>query len=301
MGLTAYPNGVSSFGMPILGASGAMTTGNIFFVDSGGTGRADDASSGKSPANPFVTLDFAIGQCTANNGDIIFLMPGHAENIGASDVVMDVAGVSVLGLGHGNDRPTFTLDNAGSSIVMGALTASTRLSNVILSPGAASIVRAINLNGSACEVDNVEFTTHATNEFLVLIGCQGNNCIIRDCVLNSLDGAGAATGIELNGCDRVLVTRNIIQGDFSTGAIENATASALQATITHNIITNQSTSGTITMLATATGTLAHNALSNRTTGLGTDVFVPGDCLCVENYYVNDEDEANVIIPTTPST
>ncbi len=299
MGLTAYPNGVSSFGMPILGASGAMTTGNIFFVDSGGTGRADDASSGKSPTNPFATLDFAIGQCTANNGDIIFVMPGHAENITATDVVMDVAGVSVLGLGHGNDRPTFTLDNAGSRFDMSA--DSTRISNVILSPGAGSIVVAIQMSGNALEVDNVETTVHATNEFSLIILVSGDNCIIRDCVINNLDGASSATGIRLNGSDRVLITRNIIQGDFSVGALENVSGAALQATITHNIITNQSTSGTITMIATATGTIAHNALSNRTTGLGTDVFVPGDCLCVENYYVNDEDEANVILPTTPST
>ncbi len=299
MGLTPYPDGLSSFGMPILGSGGVMTTGNVFFVDSGAGLRSDDANAGKDPTTPFATLDFAIGQCTANNGDIIFVMPGHAEDIPVTDVVMDVAGVSVLGLGHGNNRPTFTLAVGGSRFDMTA--ASTRLSNVIISPGADNVTIAIVMSGNAIELDNIETTTHATNEFLITVQLTGDNCIIRDCVMNSLDGAGAATGIRLNGCDRILITRNLIQGDFSTGAIENITGAALQAIITHNVVTNQSTSGTITMIGTATGVIAYNSLSNRTTGLGTDVFVPGDCLCNQNFYVNDEDEASVLLPTTPST
>ncbi len=299
MGLTPYPDGLSSFGMPILGSGGVMTTGNVFFVDSGAGLRSDDANAGKDPTTPFATLDFAIGQCTASNGDIIFVMPGHAETITATDVTMDVAGVSVLGLGHGNDRPTFTLDATGSTFTMSA--ASTRLSNVILVPGVASITAGITATGAAVEIDNIETSTAAAFEFLIIISMTGDNCIIRDCVLNSLDGAGAATGIQLNGADRVLITRNLIQGDFSTGAIENITGAALQAIITHNIVTNQSTSGTITMLGTATGVIAYNSMSNRTTGLSSTSFLAGDCLCNQNFYVNDEDEASVLLPTTAST
>ncbi len=67
MGLTAFPNGISSMGVPVVGP----TTGNVFFVDSGSGTRADDTSHGRDSTKPFSTVDFAIGQCTASNGDII--------------------------------------------------------------------------------------------------------------------------------------------------------------------------------------------------------------------------------------
>ena len=46
MGLTNFPNGVSSFGVPILGGGTIFTTGSIFFVDSTTTAGINN---GKSP------------------------------------------------------------------------------------------------------------------------------------------------------------------------------------------------------------------------------------------------------------
>ena len=50
-----YVNG----GVPLL--PGNVTTGNVWFVDSGATNAADTATNGKSAAYPFATLDYAIG------------------------------------------------------------------------------------------------------------------------------------------------------------------------------------------------------------------------------------------------
>src|SRR3990167_2616461 len=85
-----------------------LTTGNVFFVDSGASLAVDDTAHGDSPERPFATLDYAVGQCTASNGDIIYVMPGHAETISAdSGVDVDVAGVTIIGVGRGASRPTF--------------------------------------------------------------------------------------------------------------------------------------------------------------------------------------------------
>ncbi len=88
-------------GVPVLGGGGPyMTTGTTFFVDSGHASAADSSATnwGKRKDQPFATVDYAIGKCAANNGDIIFVMPGHAENISAATSwVQDVAGVRVQG------------------------------------------------------------------------------------------------------------------------------------------------------------------------------------------------------------
>ena len=282
-----------------------VTSGRVFFVSSTGNrdtgGRASDGNAGRDPSVPMATVDAAMARCKASSGDLIVVMPGHVESLGASDITMDVAGVSIIGLGQGGSRPVITHAATGSTVSVTA--ANCRVSNIEFTPGIASVAAAFTVSGANFELDNCKFNSAAAFEFLrvVSLASGATGSVIRDCVINGLDGAAGATGIALNGCDQVQILRNIIQGVFSTGAIENVTASAMQTIIADNIVSNQSTSGTITMLATATGVISNNMLSNRTTGLGAASFTGGDCLCNQNFYVNDEDEANVIVPTTAST
>jgi len=64
---------------------------------------------------PWRTIDYAIGRCTASRGDIIAVMPGHAETLTtAGGITSDVAGVAIVGLGHGSLRPTVTLGAAAA-------------------------------------------------------------------------------------------------------------------------------------------------------------------------------------------
>lgn len=118
-GTTAYDMVISA-GIPQIGNGDYTTTGNVFFVDSGHAARRDAANAGTYD-KPFATLDYAIGRCTASNGDIIFVAPGHAENISsAAMITADVAGVRIVGLGIGANRPTFTWTNANASIIITA-------------------------------------------------------------------------------------------------------------------------------------------------------------------------------------
>lgn len=119
MSLTKFPHGISSFGVPVIGAGSALpvTTGSYFFVDSN-TGA--DGNSGRSSDEAKATLAAALDVCTADKGDVIVLMPGHAETVAATDIALDVAGVSIVGLGTGLKRPTFTFSAAGSTFNVSA-------------------------------------------------------------------------------------------------------------------------------------------------------------------------------------
>lgn len=92
---------------------GQDTTGEVFFVHSG-TGT-DSAGGGKNSDAPLATLDYAIGLCTANKGDRIILMPGHAETTTA--IALDVAGVQITGLGSGANKPTLTATTAATDLL----------------------------------------------------------------------------------------------------------------------------------------------------------------------------------------
>ncbi len=77
--------------------------GDIFFVHSG-TGT-DGAGYGQNPDSPVATIDYAIGLCTDSKGDVIYVMPGHNEGLGNAQIAVDVAGISIIGLGRGSAAP----------------------------------------------------------------------------------------------------------------------------------------------------------------------------------------------------
>lgn len=117
--ITSFPNGIASFGIPVIGSGAGIpvTTGSYFFVDSS---LGLSGNSGTSPSTALATVDQAINKCTADKGDVIICMPGHAEAVTATSITLDVAGVRAVGLGHGRLRPAFTYGAAAATITVSA-------------------------------------------------------------------------------------------------------------------------------------------------------------------------------------
>jgi len=96
----------------------SLSTGDRFFVGSTVTASSDATTHGASPDRPFATLDYAIGQATASQGDIIYVMPGHAETVvAAAGLDFDVAGIKVVGLGWGATRPIVSIGTLTTATV----------------------------------------------------------------------------------------------------------------------------------------------------------------------------------------
>ena len=71
MGMTNFPNGITSFGIPVLGGGAIPFTGTPFFVD---PANGSDGYSGKSPDRAFATLYKAHDACTAGANDVVYLI-----------------------------------------------------------------------------------------------------------------------------------------------------------------------------------------------------------------------------------
>jgi hypothetical protein len=118
MPITNFPFGVSSFGVPVLPGL-PTTTGKVLFVCNASGANGSDGNPG-TPTQPLATVDQAIGLCTSAKGDVIVVMPGHAETVTATSIALDVAGVQVIGLGTGVNRPVFTFGAAAATITVSA-------------------------------------------------------------------------------------------------------------------------------------------------------------------------------------
>jgi hypothetical protein len=266
MGLTNFPNGISSQGVPV--TPGRMTTGNIFYVD---VATGSDGNKGTSKSKPLASLNAAIGKCTANKGDLIYLMPNHYEDIadtsssGAID--LDVAGISVIGLGSGSNMPRFDFNHADSDFLIGANNVTVENVNFEATVTGVKLGVAIEAGVTGTTIRGCKFTveTTTTDEFLIsinlLAGC--NNTIIEGNYIDMGLG-GAAHAIKLVGASSdVRIYDNTIKGDYSTANIGGITTLSTEVDIRRNLLINGGSGGigtepVIEMLTGTTGYVVEN-------------------------------------------
>jgi hypothetical protein len=87
--------------------------GRDIFVDSV---TGDAGSSGANPDDAVSTIAIALTKTRANKGDRVIVLPGHAETISAATTLPSTAaGVQVIGLGLGRQRPLITFDTANTA------------------------------------------------------------------------------------------------------------------------------------------------------------------------------------------
>lgn len=304
MAITNFPNGVSSFGVPVMGAGVSIppTTGTYFFVDSG---TGSDSNDGLSTENPLATIGAAVDKCTASAGDVIVVFPGHAENISAAtSLVVDVAGVQIIGLGHGNNRPVLTFTATGGTIEMDA--ANTRLSNLVLLSSISAVVVGINVDAHHVTLDNLEFQYDATgDDFVTMVDVDAfDYCTIRNCRFIAESGAaGAEQALRLDDTHFLIVQDCFFTGQWSDSAIVGEGALGTDWLIANNFIYNADTGDAngIDINVASTGVITNNRIGTLYATAVANLLDPGSCLCVENYAVNAVDETGIVVPTTAST
>lgn len=211
------------------------TTGRFYIV-----GKASLASlqevAGMYPANypdgtPMVynTLALASAACVASRGDIIFVMPGHTETISSSTAVtLSVAGITVIGLGKGSLRPTFTLDTVATSRI-NVTGSNITIANCLFIANFADIATVfLNNAGPSFEVLNCEFRdTSSILNFLAIVtttvSVNADGLKFNGNRLKILGITAATTPIKILGTmDRLTINDNYV-----TKAVLNNTSCLL--------------------------------------------------------------------------
>lgn len=250
------PGGIMLF------ADQRQTTGSIWFVDDSGT---DGSGYGRNPSAPLATIDYAVGLCTSGAGDIIYVMPGHAETL-TTAITVDVAGVSIIGLGHGHSRPTIT--GNGTIDAMTVTAADVRIENLIFAaPSTDAQTADINIAGARCSIINTihHGSTTAKNKVdIITITATAHDAYLEGVriyndtveVVGAIVLEGAAKRVEVNRC---FVWDSI---GFTNGAISDE-ATALGVYIHDSVFSN----------AKADTVVAE--FGNNTTGVMQNCFVNG--------------------------
>lgn len=238
-------------------AGGKLAGGNVFWVDSGASLASDAVTAGKSRDKPFATLDYAIGQCTANNGDVIYLCEGHAETYAAAaGATFDIAGVTVIGLGEGSDRPTFTFStDAGADIDITA--ANVSIHNVLFYFNKDGLTNPIHVAAADFSLINCELRDASAAiqaNFGILGTAAADRLTIDGLVYRGFTGgSGTTSGIRLVGTDGAVIKNSRFYGEFTTSVIEFHTTACSDVTIDNCYMYNESAALSKNVVDTATG------------------------------------------------
>lgn len=238
--MSSYPggflNGVMVRGVPVLNSH----SGNVYWVDSG---IGSDGNSGKSPEKPWATLDYAVSRCTASNGDIIFIAPGHAETIStATALAVDVPGVSIVGLGTGALRPTFTVGTAATATITFSA-ANCSAENIIVKSNLDGLNTAITVTGTGVYLDIEHQDASSAIEADIAIACSGDQftCKLRD--IGFAGGDQRDQSITLDGVDNARIDIDFY-GKVATAVVNFITASCTDVEVRGTMYVSGTTDGT---------------------------------------------------------
>jgi hypothetical protein len=237
------------------------TNGHIYLVDSV---HGSAGAPGTNPAQPLATLAAAIAKCTANHGDVIVLAPKHAETLTAA-ITVNVAGVTILGLGTGNDRPAFTVNGVvdGISVESDDVT----LENVRFPTPSAAATAQLNVAAARATVRKCGFAQGANAVNAVTVTAAGELLTVEDCdVVVSANGPSAWLKFE-GVVDRPVVQRNVVLGSDGTNAYDQGALDFNSQAVTNPVVRDNVFLGG----GTAT-TIVANASSVVGSSVGPNVY-----------------------------
>ena len=218
MGLTNFPNGISSFGVPVIGGMEMPLTGKHFFIDpvNGGDGNA-----GTSVAKAVQTPAKALSLMTAGANDVAYLI-GNGASTGSGRLTTEL---------DWNKNACHLVGIAAPSMVAGR-------ARIAWLSTATKEDTLFTLSADGCIISNIHFfqdyATSAANQAVVVTGERNylNNCHIAggghataaahaSCTSLSLTGGGENT---FDGCTIGLDTVGSGGGANATIAIATAVA-----------------------------------------------------------------------------
>ena len=265
---TGFAAGVIIRGVPLL----QTHPGQVFWVSNATTllkGQKSGSNGNKGTFDaPFATIEYAVSQCTANRGDIIFVKPGHAETISSAAILtLDVAGVAIIGLGSGSNRPTLTFTTATTANIP-VTAANITVHNMLFVANFANVASVFTATGTATPtdfvVDSCSFRDNSSilNFLTIVTGNATANSmdglVFSRNRISSLGTTAATTAIKL-----LEATRRVqIMDNVGIWAVLNDTAAMLAgSTFNHtdfqfgrNVLNRPNTSSTGGSFISGSGT-----------------------------------------------
>jgi hypothetical protein len=213
----------------------------------------------------YSTITSALAQCVANRNDIIYVAPWYTETItGAAGIALNVAWVSIIGIGSGSLRPTISFTTAITA-QMTWTAANVTVQNMVFIAGFDAITAMISITGAYprlldCDIQTNTGTVGAVLGILTAATATWlriERCRFMWTATNSWTTTTAQVQHEV-GIDYV------IQNNYFTGKMTQAilnTTTLLGGLIDNNRFVVATGTKAITMAAASTPFISNNRIN----------------------------------------
>ncbi len=281
----------------------------VTYVRSTGVQSGDPQSIA---ARLLTTINAACAECRSGMGDIVYVLPGHTENItGANFLSNLVAGTRIIGLGDVNRSGAPTLNWTATASQIAISVANVEISGMrLLMDGANGVVKAMNITGAGCRLTRNYMRWSSGAALLATIAIEVGSGA-TDCLISQNYVTGLAAGVVTNGINvvgatvpsRLSITSNNFQVACAaaTGCI-NVTVAALNCTIANNILSNltAASAAVITLANVAsTGIIADNYMAILADGTPPVPIVFGASAvwkCFQNFCSDQANRSGLLLP-----
>lgn len=232
------------------------------YVRSTGLQEGDDlfAMSG----NLVTTLNAGLARCRSGRGDIVYVLPGHAENVTAADFFTSlVAGTYIVGAGtfRSGLMPTLTFTATTATFLLDV--ANVSLSGLKFAVGVDAVANFVTTSAAGCRIDGCYFqcgTSSSLDATTPVIVAAGSD----DLVINGNVFVGTSTAVNTNAIsvtgisNAVTITNNDfdVQISGATGGVIEFSAAATQFRVTKNNIVNRRATAAVAIRWSDTANLA---------------------------------------------
>ena len=234
-----------------------------------------DTNDGLSWSTALATLTKAVS--TAAVDDYIFLSPLHAETISAaSGIALSKAGQTVVGMGNGKRRPTFTFSAVASTFDLSA--ANVTLYNVITTATAAT-TSMFSVTAAGVTLDTVDYFEGSGLPLQwLLTTAAADQLTICNCTHNAVTaGASAQIWIQLVGPDDTVIEDNkfyLVLNDAAGTYTIRASTACVRCHINRNLIVQlggATMTAAISLVAASTGQVNDNMVSSIFTNIAGSI------------------------------
>jgi len=210
--------------------------------------RSTGAVSDEDPViatNLVSTLGAGLARCRSGKNDVVFVLPGHTENVTSATLANLVPGTRVIGCGRGSNRPQFTWSATTSQLVLNK--ADVVFMNCIFKINGAVVVKGIAVTAAdnaiiGCDIDmgSVASTNLAT--IGLDIGAGANRFEFRGNYVHTVVDATPTQVIVISStADGVTICDNKIMAATSavTKGVIDITGAATGLDIGRNLLQNR--------------------------------------------------------------
>lgn len=252
MPLTNFPQGVSSFGIPMIGGLPVIPGGKVLFVQSTHS-RASNGNNGEDRDRPLSTIQRAVNLCTDGAGDVIVCGPGHVETVlEAGGLSIDKAGVTIIGVGNGTQRAEIAAGGA-TSVDINIDAANVTWRNLLITGNIDAISTLIDVNQPHFEMLDCEYRDVVGQIGILWSGdANADFFVVNNFRYRGDAAAGTSRIFRLAGMTGGVIDGLYADGNFSAGLVTCESAAVVDLEL-RNCIARNRNSADIFLVDTITG------------------------------------------------